>query len=128
MKTEKNFKNPNTEKFTELLIELGYYAHCESDFDYPDFVGFSMETPKGKQEGKLWVEKDDTIKEIAEKVASHPFVDPELQSLLEKEWRWFSNHQTPNHLKIVGSPRSYWWMWEKQPEGLPPLLYAHHTD
>lgn len=97
-----------TEKLAGLLNNLNFHGY---DFHFYS-VDFEERTIwfnycVGNQSAKPYVvhvSENDTITDFAKKV-SNEIKEPKIESIIDKEWRWFKNRNLPNRLHKT---YSYW--------------------
>lgn len=87
-----------TEKLADLLNELNY--HYDYHFYSICFVGETIwfDYCVGNQSTRPYavhVSENDTITDFAKKV-SNEIKEPKIESIIEKEWKWFRNRNLPN--------------------------------
>ncbi len=96
-----------TEKLADLLNELNY--HYDYHFYSICFVGETIwfDYCVGNQNTRPYsvhVAENDTITDFAKKVSAE-IKEPKIESIIEKEWRWFKNHKSPS---TVHKSYNYW--------------------
>lgn len=96
-----------TEKLADLLNELNY--HYDYHFYSICFVGETIwfDYCVGNNSTRPYsvhVAENDTITDFAKKVSAE-IKEPKIESIIEKEWRWFKNHKLPS---TIHKSYNYW--------------------